>query len=214
MNGNEVDDLFRSNADYLADQPHRDFNAEAFWQQLQPALPARQKRSVGWYPAAAAAALLLAAGLAGLAWLYQPESPAALTYLPAPVPAAPPRPAAAPVADEQPARQQQGTWRRPAIPAVTPAAPAAEAPNEVPSEEPLAAVAEAAAGELAEPATAAPPALAKPAYRVVHRNELDRQPELETKARAQVVFRIGLPAAAATTTPTETRNLLTFPIPN
>ena len=38
MNENRTDKLFRDNSEYLADQPHGDFDPVAFWQQLQPEL--------------------------------------------------------------------------------------------------------------------------------------------------------------------------------
>lgn len=67
MRENEIDDLFRSNAEYLADQPHGDFSAEAFWNQLRPELVSKssaRRRIIGWRPWAAASLI----ALGGFVW--------------------------------------------------------------------------------------------------------------------------------------------------
>ncbi len=70
MKDNELDDLFRHNADYLADEPPRDFDKDAFWQQLQTELPKkadhRKKLAAWWW---AAASVLLAGMLGGIWWM-------------------------------------------------------------------------------------------------------------------------------------------------
>lgn len=72
MNENDkIDDLFRANSDYLADQPHRDFDREAFWQQLRPELAQPKRKIAGWWWASAAVVLL--ALLAGGVWWAQSE---------------------------------------------------------------------------------------------------------------------------------------------
>lgn len=67
MRENEIDDLFRSNAEYLADQPHGDFNTEAFWNQLRPELVSKssaRRRIIGWRPWVAASLI----ALGGFVW--------------------------------------------------------------------------------------------------------------------------------------------------
>lgn len=76
MENNELDDLFRSNADYLADEPVRDFDKAAFWQQLQTGLPKkaeRQRALAAWWWAAAS--VLLVGVFGGIWWMQsaQPE---------------------------------------------------------------------------------------------------------------------------------------------
>ena len=72
MNDNELDDLFRSNADYLADQPPRDFDKDAFWRHMQPAISQKTERKNPrvwlW-----AAAVLLAGIFGGIWWIKSEE---------------------------------------------------------------------------------------------------------------------------------------------
>ena len=71
MKDDEIDDLFRRNADYLADEPIRDFDKAAFWQQLQAELPKkaeRRRKPTAWWWAAAS---VLLAGVCGGIWRMQ-----------------------------------------------------------------------------------------------------------------------------------------------
>ena len=74
MNDNELDDLFQSNADYLADQPPRDFDKDAFWQHMQPAIPQKTDRKKPRVWIWTAAAVLMAGMFGGMWWIQSQES--------------------------------------------------------------------------------------------------------------------------------------------
>ncbi|WP_247237809.1 hypothetical protein [Telluribacter sp. SYSU D00476] len=230
MKEDNIDDLFRSNAEYLADQPHRDFNADLFWQQLQPELPkttTRPKRVAWWYWATAAA-VLLAVGIS-IDWWKEPatlrkNAGTIVQQVPAQQQTAPgtevPSHVEAPATGAPSERmvtqvQPEKSKKVPGAESLTtPSAPA----QEYRPEPPLIAATSSPATEvpdsresdsLLNPVTAAP----KPAYRIVHRNELMQQEKHESKARTQVVLRVGLPAAAESDLPSS-RKPIAIPLFN
>ncbi|HEV7347614.1 hypothetical protein [Telluribacter sp.] len=228
MKGNETDDLFRSNSDYLADQPHRDFNPEAFWQQLQPELPRQttRKKKGAWWGWTTAATVVLATWLGLSWWMKAGESVGEKTMVEKVIPPADPlRPDLPVPAEEKPENyhplaktdlpKRENPKKAPEkevpevpAPVLSPAGSVAEQTLAVVSTEEVPIIQNRNADSLQKP-TAQP---AGPQYRIVHRNDLDRQQETETRARAQVVFRIGLPGSGPAST--EIRNPLAISISN
>ncbi|MBU1823068.1 MAG: hypothetical protein KKG00_16390 [Bacteroidetes bacterium] len=230
MNEDKIDDLFKSNADYLADQLHRDFDPEAFWQQLRPELAKPKRKVPAWWRASAAVVAL--ALVAGGVWWGQSAEPAVQTRMAVkvvPIPEPRETRTEVPVATDQPDREtlaKVGTPKKSAsassiaqeivVPGTSPNG--STNPPTLLEEKVLAAAkvpveenpAEERPDSLSTPAARSP----KPRYRIVHRNELNRQKETETKARAQVVLRIGLPATGSGPSPAEPKNPLTISIPN
>ena len=226
MNDNELDDLFQSNADYLADQPPRDFDKEAFWQHMQTALPSkvgrRKKTRVwGW----AAAAVLLAGIFGGIGWVQMnngvdnPKS----AQKSEPVPAIK---NAEPIAKVPPAITQSRF--------VSPTHEGKRSPRlrekimqkvpihaEILSIEPeTLAIREYSNPESLRKDTHSLPEIVipitpeKPHQRVVHINEIRAQQQQETKARTRMAFRVGLPSGSRLTTQSDRPSPLSIPIQN
>ncbi|GAB3167135.1 hypothetical protein [Telluribacter humicola] len=211
MKEDNIDDLFRSNAEYLADQPHRDFNADLFWQQLRPELPqqATRPKRVAWWYWATAAAVLLAVGIS-IGWMRETVTPqedkeTLVQQVPAQHQAAPDTEASTrsevPTTEESPERvatqvkpeSPKEVLTKESVPA-TPA-PAQEYRPEAPLVASTPPALEEQVNEPSDPLQSTTPAAPEPTYRIVHRNELMQQEKHENKARTQVVFRVGLPAA-------------------
>ncbi|MPR34030.1 hypothetical protein [Salmonirosea aquatica] len=241
MNDNELDDLFRSNADYLADQPPRDFDKDAFWQHLQTAIPRKaaprkKSRVWGW----AAAAVLLAGMFGGIWWIYVesevenqkwarqaektpvPKSTERIARVPQEIPSAVESKKSRPqsMSPQKEVSQEKGT--PPRYPSPSPEKAAQEVPlrSPLPEKEPVSL----AIKEFARPDTltgvdapmpeVAPVFSGKPTYRVVHINEIRERKQQEAKARTRIAFRIGLPSASRVTTQSDHLSPLSIPIQN
>ncbi len=233
MKDDKIDDLFRRNADYLADEPVRGFDKDAFWQHLQTELPKkaeRRRKPVAWWWAAAS--VLLAGIFGGIWWMQSPKSEVKTlaeqnTSAPQSVPYEASRPQARMAEtksqipagrskiESAPSSRRQGSGKR------------SEVPNEIvysetipPETPPPAIVAdELPAAERPIPIILPPPievvnpvASQKPAYRVVHINEIRERKQQETKTRSRVAVRVGLPSASRITTQGDNKPLLTIPI--
>lgn len=228
MKEDDIDDLFRSNAEYLADQPHREFNADLFWQQLQPELPKQttSPRRVAWWYWATAAAVLLAVGIGANWWkesvAIRENQGTLVEQVPAQQQTTPgtevPSQVEAPTTEASPERvatqiklqSPKKVLRSESLTTDPTPRQVPEAPLVVSTIPPAIEVQEARQPDsLPNPVTTAP----KPAYRIVHRNELMQQEKHESKARTQVVLRIGLPAATESDQPS-TPKPLAIPIPN
>ncbi|MBB5282237.1 hypothetical protein HNQ92_000358 [Rhabdobacter roseus] len=218
----ELDELFRGNARYLADQPPRGFDQEAVWQQLQTQLPLRPRRRkwpIAWVAAAAVVALTV---LVGGVWVLWPE-PGTLPVAQPQVPKYPasPAPSQVPVApgtlaaattkqhSQVPARQVPSAPEPKAEAIVPPPSTPAEVPAGVAPPEVAEVLAEAGSAE----GTLVVKKPEKPRFRVVHVNEL-RAPEVpQTPSRLHVAVRIGLPGPAEVPVATEARPWLRVPLP-
>ena len=242
MNDNELDYLFRSNADYLADQPPRDFDKDAFWQHLQTAIPRKaaprkKSRVWGW----AAAAVLLAGMFGGVWWIASeneienqklaqqaektpvPKNTERIARVPQEIPNAVESKKSQPqsMSPQKEVSQEKGT--PPRYPSPSPEKAAQEVPlrSPLPEKEPVSL----AMKELARPDTvkgvddplpevATPVVSSKPTYRVVHINEIRERKQQEAKARTRMAFRIGLPSGTRITTQSDHEALLSIPIQN
>jgi hypothetical protein len=244
MNDNELDDLFRSNADYLADQPPRDFDKEVFWQQLQTAIPpkndSRKKPFVwGW-----AAAVLLMGMMGGIWWIRQETeeidkvtqaTPATKKTIPGSVPYGhiPPQITTQDIAQGTPSTTRSVPDGRIPAPILDPeqGKPAFRGREQSPQEVPLrpkpsendpviVATQEYSPPESIVEATNPLPELVipavpeKPHYRVVHINEIKERKQQDAKARTRMAFRIGLPSASRLTTQSDYEAPLSIPIQN
>lgn len=225
MKDKELDDLFRRNADYLADEPPRDFDKDAFWQQLQTELPKqadRQKRPVAWWWAAASALL---AGMLGAIWWMQSAELGAEKELAGKVevkttqtPRTRPRIGnatsdstnAAPLRGLQPSKllaKKQNVMPRPIQPEsnriVVKAIEIQPKENLLPLE-----------NEPDLPEVVPPTIPIKPVYRVVHINEIRQRKQQEAKAQSRMTFRLGIPAPPSGPEPPEGQFKLSIPIPH
>ncbi len=215
MNENKPDKLFRSNADYLADQPHGDFDPTAFWQQLQPELSKQnqpdntKKRSLFWWQSVAAAVLLTLLAV-GTYRAFRTENPAPLV-------AENPEKLVVQKATEKEkvTNNQDFTARKsqksalnetkksnkqieilPAQTAPVPdLLPTAELAVKTPDVEPI--------KQEFQPEESIPtqPKSEPTEVRIVHRNELRNQEKQQQKARTQVAIRLGFPAAQQSAAP-------------
>lgn len=223
MNDNELDDLFRRNADYLANEPPRDFDKVAFWQQLQTELPKKSqcpKAPAAWWWAAAS--VLLAGMLGGIWWMQSAElstkeelsGKAEVKTSPSPW-----------SVSSQTRDDAVGLWRhRPRIGKLTfsqkekshaltlerqeegkyllAKKEKLEIRSSLSDEERFAVeIVEKLPGENPLPIKSKPvlpdvvaPAIPeKPVYRMVHINEIRQRKQQEAKARSRVAFQIGIP---------------------
>ncbi len=212
MNEDKIDDLFRSNGDYLADQPHRDFDPGAFWQQLRPELAQQKKKIAGrWWASAATITLAL---LAGGVWWTQSErvesgknitqkstgSASETTTEPTPPSASSLRPEEvisksslarktpekkAPVQPDEEAKAAEILVKNPG------------GSYSLPETEETAVVAATSDPITEVPAAETPAAQPeKPRYRIVHLNDIRPQKQLQSQNRPQVALRIGVSAAS------------------
>jgi hypothetical protein len=234
MSENKIDDLFKSNDDYLADQPHRDFDPEAFWQQLRPELaPPKKKRAGWWWASAAAVGLAILATGAWWAHSDQQAPGVPVAHQPAvvrpevPAPAKPvSEPSASPEkndSESQVAKTDVAERRKPAAPSVEekvpplvekspgttlPAPEVAQVAVTVPGSTP-----DPLAEQPAPPNPPAEPVKPKPKYRIVHLNEIQPRKQPTSESRPQVALRIGVKGTAASS-PVEASLPLAIPINN
>lgn len=241
MKDDEIDDLFRRNADYLADEPARNFDKAAFWQQLQTEIPKKadcQRVPAAWWWAAAS---VLLAGICGGVWWMQSAGREAQNLavqkmaLPKMLDSTPW--AVSPQTDGDVA---EGLWGGTSIrhrPRTTKVEPLrgqfVEKFDKIENQEkPFLAQKETfgekltnlpAPSEIAptlvtveslpEPSEVSTEAtLEKPAYRVVHINEIRERKQQEAKARSRVSFRIGLASGSRMTTQSDNKPLLNIPL--
>ncbi|GHB85038.1 hypothetical protein [Persicitalea jodogahamensis] len=233
MKDEEIDDLFRRNADYLADEPVRGFDKDAFWQHLQTELPKkeeRRKKPAAWWWAAAS--VLLAGIFGGIWWMQSPKlevrtlaEQKTTTSRSVPYKATRPQTRIAEATSQIPAQgskiepatssRRHGSGRRSempgervykqTIPPETPSPamvavelPAAERPIPIILPTPI---------EVVDPV-----ASEKPAYRVVHINEIRERKQQEARSRSRLAVRVGLPSASQVTTQNDNKPLLNIPI--
>ncbi|TDB63731.1 hypothetical protein [Arundinibacter roseus] len=215
MNENKPDKLFRDNAEYLADQPHGDFDPTAFWQQLQPELSKQnqpnntKKRSLFWWQSVAAAVLLILLAV-GTYRAFRTENPAPLV-------AVKPEKIFVQKATEKnkATSNQYFTAHKPQkaasnetkkskmqieiLPAVKVPIPDVLPPAELAVKTPdVESIKQEFQPE--EPILTQPKS--EPAeLRIVHRNELRNQEKQQQKARTQVAIRLGFPAAQQPSAP-------------
>jgi hypothetical protein len=241
MNDNELDDLFRSNADYLADQPPQDFDKEAFWQQMQTSIPrkADRKNPRVWI---GAAAVLLAGMFGGIWWIESEENRLEDRKLVDTTQGTPPathvgeapkqhrtrfenseKVARVPQEKIKPVSSQTSNTGIGKHPPGIPEKPVLPVPfrSPLPETEPVTvAIKEYAppepGGEAIKPLleATAPATPGKPPYRVVHINEIKAQKQQEAKARTRMAFRIGLPSGTRITTQSDHEAPLSIPIQN
>lgn len=233
MENNELDDLFRSNADYLADEPVRDFDKAAFWQQLQTGLPKKAERerapAAWWW---AAASVLLVGVFGGIWWMQsaQPEvetlstQEVNLTEKPASLESTPLQTRVAEARSQTSARgskvEHAPSSRRRELANGNREPERNYSLTILPDPPPPTRVAvEPAAIEQPIPIILPVPvevvgsvAHEEPALRVVHINEIRERKQQEAKARSRVAFRIGLPPGSQITTPSDNKTLLNIPI--
>lgn len=236
MNDNELDDLFRSNADYLADQPPRDFDKDAFWQQLQTAIPkkndSRKKQFVwGW-----AAAMLLAGIFGGVWWMQSEENGVENQKLAQKVENTPAMKNAERIArvpqeinhvvgnkKSQPSSPQISDTRGEKSIVERREKLVQEVPSNStrPENEPIIlAIKENPPPESVveasnpQPEPVIPAVPEKPHYRVVHINEIRERKQQEAKARTRLAFRVGLPSGTRLTTQSDHSSPLSIPIQN
>lgn len=216
-----LDELFKRNSDYLANEPHPDFDPEAFWKELRPELSQTKTRKVAWWWQAAAAAVVLLLG--GIGWVQ-------LTSTEVPQTAVKPNPSRPVVASAEPEKEAYSTQSTPKEFAEKLAKPeinvAKAAPRPVPAaeiiKESIAPEGELPTGREPDRIVQVPQSVetgnaiqevageaikkpAKPIYRIVHLNELRKPKIQESQGRSRVAFRIGATAdafAPVVTTPT------------
>ncbi len=236
MNDNELDDLFRSNADYLADQPPRDFDKDAFWQQLQTAIPPkndRPKKPLVWGWAAA----MLLAGIFGSVWWMQSEGNGVENQKLAqkventPAMKSAERIARVPQKINHVVGNKKSQLSSPHISDTSTEKSIAKRRErlvqEVPSNstqpenEPIIlAIKEYSPPESVveapnpQPELVTPAVPEKPHYRVVHINEIRERKQQEAKARTRLAFRIGPPSGTRLTTQSDHSSPLSIPIQN
>ncbi len=233
MENNELDDLFRSNADYLGDEPPRGFDKEAFWQHLQAELPQkaeRRQRPTAWWWAAAS--VLLAGMWGGIWWMQSAESKVKtiaaqktnspetlrLSEAGADLNRAFHATKVGPLRGQTRVQEQQVLVSKNKIQKEN-FAKKDEHHAAPPKLDPVTAMRTPAAPlpivekTLSLPEVVAPVLLEKPAYRVVHINEIRERKQQEAKARSRVAFRIGLPSSGSEeTTANDNATLLNIPI--
>lgn len=223
MENNELDDLFRSNSDYLGDEPPRDFDKEAFWQQLQAEFPkktARRRAPAAWRWAAAS---VLLAGMIGAIWWMQLAEVGVEKKLAEKV-------GAETLPTPQITNATQDSTNVASLRGLNPSKVFPAIKTEVPIPRPTQPEAEQVAVKAIEiqpikkllspeneptlPEVIAPTISEKPVYRVVHINEIRQRKQQEAKARSRVTFRIGIPAPPPGPEPPEGKFLLSIPIPH
>lgn len=239
MNDNELDDLFRSNADYLADQPSRGFDKDAFWQQLQTVVPKkndRRKKTLVW--TWAAAVVLLTGTLGGSWWLKQQtggietsaqgtpspikaiprsvETPAfeeIAQGAPSPTLSVPDVRIPSPIPDPDKGKQTSQMREQPSrqVPLQS-ALPEKETATVAIQENSLPENAVEATAPLPKPVIPLTPKV--PAYRVVHINEIRERKQQQAKARSRLAFRIGVPSGTRITTQPDYEAPLSISIQN
>lgn len=203
-----LDDLFKSNSDYLANEPHPDFDPATFWKELRPELTQKKTRKVAWWWQAAAAAVVLLLG--GLGWMQ-------LTSTEVPQTAVKPNPTSLVVASAEAEKETYSPQptstefaKKPAKPEISvakvtpqpPAVPVETTPEsvapqvELPTGQEPDRVVQVAqrvetnkeTQEVSDEASKEP---AKPTYRIVHLNDLRKPKVQESQGRSRVAFRIG-----------------------
>ncbi len=238
MKDEEMDDLFRRNADYLADEPPRDFDKDAFWQQLQTELPKktdRRKKGAAWWWVAAS---VLLAGMVGGIWWMQSAELGAEKQLSgkAEVKTSPtPWSVSSQTRDDEEKpigkaeegllpEKEEGLSQKTEKPgkrlltkkANTPSRPSPLSETERIAldmvEKSSAAKPLPLENEPDLPEVVAPAIPEKPDYRVVHINEIRQRKQQEAKARSRMVFRIGFPSGSRLTAPSDNEPLLTIPM--
>lgn len=229
MKDKELDDLFRRNADYLADELPRDFDKDAFWQQLQTELPKkadrREKRAAWWW---AAASVLLVGMLGGIWWMRSAELGTKKELAGKVVKTSPKQTAEDlvpetaisishqednpnPISGKQ--KTRKNLLAKKEIAPLPP--PSLSAMEEIalqpiensPTENPLSIKNEPALPEMVAPAIPE-----NPVYRVVHINEIRQRKQQQAKEQSRVAFRIGLPSGSQVTTLSDNKPLLSIPI--
>ena len=229
MKDNELDNLFRRNADYLADEPPRDFDKTAFWQQLQTELPkktnSRKKTTVWWW----AAASVLLAGMLGRIWWMQLTKSGGERELAAKVEMkkSPEQTPENLVLETPISIFHEGDRRNQITKKQNPGKKLLPKKEELATHSSLATIEEMAVqtirippaenprllkSEPALPEIVAPAIPEKPVYRVVHINEIRERKQQEAKARTRVAVRIGFPSGSRVTTQTNNNPLLNIPI--
>ena len=228
MNDNELDDLFRSNADYLADQPPRDFDKDAFWQHMQPAIPQKTDRKKPRVWIWAAAAVLMAGMFGGMWWMQSQEDgleDQKLTQKSLKVPAMKNSEPIAKVPQEikqsvSPQNLNSSVEKRPLQ---TYEKPVQQVPLRSPSPETepvIVAIKEHSPPELIVESTKPLLEITTPIdpeklhYRVVHINEIRERKQQEAKARTRMAFRIGVPSGTRLTTQSDREAPLSISIQN
>lgn len=228
----KIDDLFRANSDYLADQPHRDFDPEAFWQQLRPELAQPKRKVAGWWWASAA--VLALALLMGALWWMQAGQIASGNVVAEKPAVSPPSPKTETVPLTEPLtpakkeiRESQvalhkATRKPPIPPDVSKKIPELRKkssardfsiPEVVAREEEVAST-ESPLEPANVPAPEIPtPKLEKPRYRIVHLNEIQPQKEQKSQSRPQLALRVGVTGTSAPVV-TEPKIQLAIPINN
>lgn len=225
MNDNELDDLFRSNADYLADQPPRDFDNDAFWQQMQLAIPRKANRNKPrvwiW-----AAAVLLAGMFGGGWWIQVQEKGLKEQKMVQKASNAPSMKDSEPIAKVPQASTQPvpskpseiGIEKRTLL---MPEKSVVPLHLPMPATEPvMVAIKEHSPAEVVVevakslPETTAPIVHEKTHYRVVHINEIRERKQQEAKARTRMAFRIGLPSITPLTKQSDYEAPLSISIQN
>jgi|GEM_PF-1439425 hypothetical protein len=218
-----LDNLFKSNSDYLGKEPHPDFNPEAFWKELRPELTQEKTRKVAWWWQAAAAAVVLFLGGIGWTQLTSPEVPqtAVNQSTTGPVVAgAKPGKKANPIQPTSMELPENIATSQRNVAKVSPRPQTAPVVKNV--EESTAIQIELPAGKETDRTVQVPQVVGtstliqeftseaiekptKPKYRIVHLNELRKPKVKESHGRSRVAFRIGAAAEASApvvTTPT------------
>lgn len=241
MKDKELDDLFRRNADYLANEPPRDFDKVAFWQQLQTELPKKSQRPkapAAWWWAAAS---VLLAGMLGSFWWMQSaelgtkkELAGKVEVKTSPTPWSVPYGTPPQTRDDEEkliGRAEEGlllkkeevlsqkTKKQGKMLLTKKENPSPHSP--LPETEKIAV-------ETAEklpiekplllenepvlPEVIAPSIPEKTVYRVVHINEIRERKQQEARSRSRLAVRIGLPSGSRLTTQDDNKPLLNIPI--
>ncbi len=237
MENNELDDLFRSNADYLGDEPPRGFDKEAFWQHLQAELPKkaerRQRLAAWWW---AAASVLLAGMLGGIWWVQLGDLVVERKLANKVEVKTAPKQTLTPWSVSPHIRDAVGVGtsirHRPRtlekshglIPKGQKQSEKLLAKKEeVWSQPPIPSLDQVASetveklllleGGLDLTEVIAPTVPERPEYRVVHINEIRERKQQEAKARARLAFRLGVPVLAPAPEQSDDRFKISIPIP-
>jgi len=220
MKDKELDGLFRRNADYLADEPPRDFDKDAFWQQLQTELPKKaqhRKTLVAWWWAAAS---VLLAGMCGGIWWMQSAELGKKEELTGKVEV---KTSQTPqtvqilrdftnVAPLRGLKSNKVLLAKKEVPISRPIQPESNRivvkAIEIQPKENLLLL----ENEPDLPEVVPPTIPVKPVYRVVHINQIRQRKQQEAKARSRVAFKLSLSSGSRVTAPSDNSPLLNIPI--